>query len=58
MAGAGVIGIRTTRGGYTTWAWTAGFNDATRKWTHTATNAGAGDVFDHGQKWEAFTCVP
>jgi hypothetical protein len=45
-------------GGYTTWAWTAGFSDATRKWTHTATNAGAGDVFDHGQKWEAFTCVP
>ncbi len=45
-------------GGYTTWTWWGAANQSSRKWTHSATNAGAGDVFDHGQKWQHYECVP
>lgn len=44
-------------GGYATWTWWGALNPS-RKWTHAATGAGAGDVFDHGQKWQHGDCVP
>jgi hypothetical protein len=45
-------------GGYTTWTWWGTQSQSSRKWTHAATSAGAGDVFDHGQKWRHYECVP
>jgi hypothetical protein len=44
-------------GGYTVWVWIGSQTQTSRYWTHQASQVGAGDVFDHGQKWLHYPCV-